>query len=147
MKRGIPVIVAAALIATAFAAGYYARSNSPRADDLLGGQPVMAQPQPTPQPTPRDSSRNRQQQGEKGERAEVVGTLEVVRDRTLVVKVSQSRGVKLDPGGTLTAELGPTATLLREISLTELKKGSNISLRGTMVQGKFVITQVIVELR
>ncbi len=149
MKRGIPILVAAALIVVAFTAGYFARSSNPRANDLLGGQPVMAQPQPTPpQPTPQASPRKGgqgQQQGEKGQRGEVVGTLEVVRDKTLVVKVAQSRGVQVDSRGTVTAELSPTATLLREISVADLKKGSNLTVRGVMVDGKFVINQVVVE--
>lgn len=141
MKRGMPVIVAALLLVAAFAAGYYVRSEGDGTEARLGGQPVMAQVQPSP----RDSPRTRQ--GDKTERGLVVGTLETVRDRTLVVKVTQARGIKLDPGGTLTAELGPAAALLREITLAELKKGSSVTLRGTMEQGKFVINQVIVELK
>ena len=82
------------LVAAAFVAG-----DSVRWVDLMprpraGGQ-ALAQPQPTP--APRESPRQKEQQGNR-DRGTVAGTVESVRDRILVVKVTQARGVKVDQG-------------------------------------------------
>jgi len=143
MKPRIPVIVAAVLVAAAFAAGYSVRWVDLMPRPRAGGQ-ALAQPQPTP--APRESPRQKEQQGNR-DRGTVAGTVESVRDRILVVKVTQSRGVKVDQGAMLTVQVGVDATILRGISLTELEKGSMVTLRGSLENGTFVVRQIIVDLR
>jgi len=145
MKPRMPVIAAAVLVAAAFVAGYSVRWVDLMPRPRAGGQ-ALAQPQPTPAPRESESPRQKEQQGNR-DRGTVAGTVESVRDRTLVVRVTQARGVKVDQGATLTAQVGVDATILRGISLAELQKGSMVTLRGSLENGTFVVRQIIVDLR
>jgi hypothetical protein len=143
MKWRIPVIVAAVLVVAAFAAGYSVRWVDLIPRSRAGGQ-ALAQPQPTP--SPRESPRQKEQQRNR-DRGTVAGTVESVRDRTLVVRVTHARGVKVDQGAALTAQVDVDAAILRASSLAELKKGSTVTLRGSLESGTFVVRQIIVDLR
>ncbi|HEV8339059.1 MAG TPA: hypothetical protein VGR25_05305 [bacterium] len=137
--------VAAVLIVAAFAAGYLFRS-SPLADRLSDGGQVLAQsPAPTPSPAPLSSPKGAPDRQRKGEKGEVVGMLESVRDHTLILKVTSARTTGVQQGATLTVQVDDRATILREIALTDLKKGNTVTLRGSMADGKFVVSSVTVE--
>ncbi len=156
MRRGIPVVVVVLLVALAFAAGYSLRWSAARANGQNEGAAALVQAQPSPTPVPPGppgpgggppgggTPGGRRDRGQPGL---VSGTVESVRNRTLVIKVSQSRAVKADQNGLVTVDVGERADVLREIPLTEIRRGNSVTLRGVVEDGKFEVRQVIVELK
>lgn len=144
MKRGLPVAVAAILIAAAFAAGYALRSPDLIGDLRDGGGQVLAQTPSPPPPSPRGSPSGGRDRGDRGL---LTGTVESVQGRTVVVKVTSARGVKADQGAMFTIQVETDASILREIALSDLKKGNTVTVRGTVENGKLVVRQVLVDLK
>ncbi|MGH2454207.1 MAG: hypothetical protein ACRDF5_10685 [bacterium] len=147
MRRALPLAVAALLVLAAFAAGYVYRSSGVFPAGQSDGKALAQSPSPPPPSPPSSPSTARGGQRDRGDRGIVTGTIERVQGRVLVVKVTSARGVKTDRGGTLSAEVGPDVSVLREIALSELKKGNSVTLRGGMEGDIFIVRQVIVELR
>lgn len=148
MRRALPLAVAALLVVAAFAAGYVFRSSGVLPVGQSDSRALAQSPSPPP-PSPPSSPRGTPPGGQRdrGERGLVTGTVERVQGRTVVITVTSARGLKADQGATFSTEVGPDVSVLREIALTELKKGNLVTMRGTVEGGKFVVRQVLVELR
>jgi len=142
----LPLLMAVVLIVAAFAAGYLFRASA-LADRVTGsGQALAQSPAPPPSPPPPSSPKGAPSGGQrKGNKGEVVGMVESVRDRTLILKVTSAPAMGVQQGAMFTAQIDAGATILREIALTDLKKGNTVTLRGTMVDGKYVVSMLIVE--
>jgi hypothetical protein len=137
MRYSVPVGLVAVLVIAAFAAGYVLHARTDRVLPLTEASTV-SQVQTSPGP----STKSRGQ----AEKAIVRGTIEAISNGTLVVRVAQAPGLPLVQGARLTVDLRPDTVLMREITRSDLTRGSSVNLRGSLEGGRFIVRQLTVEL-
>lgn len=137
MRYPVPVGLVAVLVIATFAAGYVLHARTDRVLPLTEASTV-SQVQTSPGPSPKSRGQ--------AEKAIVRGTIEAISNGTLVVRVAQAPGLPLVQGARLTVDLRPDTVLMREITRSDLTRGSSVNLRGSLEGGRFIVRQLTVEL-
>ena len=133
MRRTVPLYIAVGLVVLAFVAGFIADS----AINMEGPQAHAQTPAQTPSQTP---GKSRTDSG----KASVTGTIEAIQGNRLTVRVQEARGSSAQPGKDLTVDLGPNVDVTREITVSELRKGETVTLRGATEGNRFTVLQILV---
>jgi len=136
MKRTATIFLMAVLLVTVFAAGYFTRAK-------MGSEERLAQAQ-TPAPTQgKDRSGEPKTQTGSGQGG-LTGVIQSLQNGKLIVKVQQAHITGVQPGANLTVDVDQRVEVIRETTVSDLKTGETVTIRGVMDGSRFVARRILV---